>query len=701
MGQPSEINGNNICEEEKSLCNKVKNVHIGVFFDGTNNNMVQQAHYETFKWKLKAKLWKSGRTVDPLSNSASTQQKESYLNIKNCQNRISEIESEKDALVSVSQQTGVFDIDKYRLLESERIEKLEELEKYQVEAHIDTNSMAKDEQNGYSNVAILHSIINTQNNTEDTLYYNLYIEGSGAKNIANKETSLTQKGLDSLGGLGFGVGVKGVASLVSKACKYIHDYLSPLVSKLDENTKYHFYVFGFSRGSTCGRLFTQLVTRNENDILSCENELLRYYSPNSNNRLNFMERNFLTSAQSGPGIINRKNVTVDFLGIYDTVASIGMLKQIDGSCNPLKDKLENFEGTREWTQTYHYNNASQYGLYINNTGRTLYVFHICAADEYRENFALVNLGSGVNYGSEIIIPGCHSDVGGGYVDYDGTKERVLYRFIPRKNTTTKIVDGKEQPVVKWARTKFNVSESDCKKIGFLNPINPIKPTNEENFAPLTLDGLDSMGWVDKNWNDKNSIIYLDQNKEHPCTLRYADALDSSNSRIKFKKNSLKGYSNIPLRMMLEKYSKEVKFQLFNISLIENLYTVPQDLKDFGYSLIEIAQNIEKGERCWVIAGNDYFSDDYKNLRLKYLHFTASNQLVDWKLSLSLSEVDFGNFGNECNYDEQGKICRIMYQGNSDAQTGPEFALKYLTKDTKDWICNIKKVSCKPIKLFKP
>ena len=31
----------------KMLC--IKDVHIGVFFDGTNNNMVQQAYFHTYK----------------------------------------------------------------------------------------------------------------------------------------------------------------------------------------------------------------------------------------------------------------------------------------------------------------------------------------------------------------------------------------------------------------------------------------------------------------------------------------------------------------------------------------------------------------------------------------------------------------------------------------------------------------------------
>ena len=37
--------------EEPSPILKIKDIHISVFFDGTNNNMVQQAYYHTFKNK--------------------------------------------------------------------------------------------------------------------------------------------------------------------------------------------------------------------------------------------------------------------------------------------------------------------------------------------------------------------------------------------------------------------------------------------------------------------------------------------------------------------------------------------------------------------------------------------------------------------------------------------------------------------------
>lgn len=54
-----------------------------------------------------------------------------------------------------------------------------------------------------------------------------------------------------------------------------------------------------------------------------------------------------------------------------------------------------------------------------------FVFQICAADEFRENFSLTNINSAGLYGLEFTLPRVHSDIGGSYVD--GEKEvSVLY-----------------------------------------------------------------------------------------------------------------------------------------------------------------------------------------------------------------------------------------------------------------------------------
>lgn len=683
------INANIPDKSEVTMTSHIKHIHIGVFFDGTGNNMMQQAHYETFKAKRKEWL-NFGKESDPNSVIASKEQKESYNSIESKIKEIKFIESQ----IKLAENSGYYGV----ATPSQGIQELkikrkllyEELEKLQAEAHVDSKSIHDDKCNPYSNVAILHSALKHHENTNESLYYNIYIEGSGGGNLADTEENVIQKGINSGGGLGFGVGVKGVASLVAKACDYIYRYLVTQKLFIDENTRFHFYVFGFSRGSTCARLFAQLATRKEGCVLTCEPELVKYTKEcNRKNRLAFLEKDFLTFNTSGVGVIKRTNVFVEFLGIFDTVSAIGILQQADGSVNPLRDMLKSKEITKEYVchfktgvDNYHYNNAREYGLFINENNQMKEVFHIGAADEYRENFAFMSIGNGINKGLEIIIPGCHSDVGGSYVEYSGNKERVLYRFVPRigdiyKDNENADLENAER-FKKSKRFSFFISEKTRKSITLFNPIN----TN--NNISLTTEGLASAGWIDTYCADeKLKPSYLDFNCKHKCTLRFVDSKESDKRCVKFSHNARGYYSHIPLRMMLTRSiikTADIIGDLFDNKLVEMLFPFPDnengesDLASYGSELIELAKS-DNGKRIWVTAGDDYFSESYRKLRLKYLHFTASCQLVDWKLRFKFAEIDWSNFGNECNYTEDGKICRIMYEGNNSAIESPRDGVK--------------------------
>lgn len=691
---------------EMHECSKIKHVHIGVFFDGTGNNMVQQAHYETFKKNFS----------DPNSEFASDEQKTSYNDIKILKEDAEKSDRQLKTVQALEQNSsplGAFLMQEKRrvvlgAIMQERDEKYHELEKKQIEAHIDTEAMAEDKVNPYSNVAILHSALKKHPNTKDSIFYNIYVEGSGAGNLADMELDLIQQMVNSGGGLGFGVGIKGVTSLVAKACDYIYRYLSTVQGSLDENTKYHFYIFGFSRGSTCSRLFAQLITRNPGTSLKCEKEMLKYTKVcKRGNRLAFMERNFLTNKDSGEGVIKRENVYVEFLGIYDTVASIGILNQQDGIVNSLRDSLKSVKSTKEWVchynsddDNYHYNNASEYGLFINTNEQMKNVFHIGAADEYRENFAFVNIGNAIKKGAEIIIPGCHSDVGGSYVDYSGNIERVLYRFRPRYVNQAKrdYVPSEEESnsndnpqwlvtvTTGWksikeiqAKRDYVPSEEESNSIGFKNPLSP------EEFLPLDAYGLGKIGWIDKYYdnNNENFRQYLDEDCKKPCTIRFVppETKEGGNRCVKFSHDAKGYYSNIPLKMMLircESKVEKVIGGLFEDELIDSFFVIPKDLEDFGEKLVSEAKEIGNEERKWITAGNDFFSEDYRKLRLKYLHFTASCQIKNERAKSSGgTEMDWTNFGNECNYTSEGKICRIMYDGTNEKPASPEVGVKYL------------------------
>ncbi|TQV88043.1 T6SS phospholipase effector Tle1-like catalytic domain-containing protein [Aliikangiella coralliicola] len=84
-----------------------------------------------------------------------------------------------------------------------------------------------------------------------------------------------------------------------------------------------------------------------------------------------------------------EKIEVEFVGLYDTVASLGL---------PIEHKL----------------NAKL--LRLNAVSFANQVVQLAAAEEHRANFSLSNIDSAGGKGKEIYLPGVHSDIGGGYVD---------------------------------------------------------------------------------------------------------------------------------------------------------------------------------------------------------------------------------------------------------------------------------------------
>lgn len=228
------------------------------------------------------------------------------------------------------------------------------------------NNKDNDDPNDYSNIALLHHCFQGMNDVEiakkineqyDVHIYNIYVEGPG-----------TTGGIDNVVGAGFGRGSGGVLALLSQAAKFIRNILAGFGDIT--NAEFHFDVFGFSRGATLARMFSTTILDKD-----CPDILL-------NNETKDLRE-----------LINKSSASVDFLGLFDTVSSIGT-------------------GT---------NDVHKYGLYLHKNVKG--AMQLCASDEFRKHFALTDLGDSVNTEniSEFFIPGCHTDVGGTYK----TKTRTL------------------------------------------------------------------------------------------------------------------------------------------------------------------------------------------------------------------------------------------------------------------------------------
>ena len=198
---------------------------------------------------------------------------------------------------------------------------------------------------------------------------------------------------DSLRGLAYGRGYwTGTKAKAEKGIKKIIDTLFSNYSSLQSNVKFDIKIdaFGFSRGAASARFFTYLAIKK-----SCNLEC--------------------KLTKKGWKI---ENVQVNFVGLFDTVASYGIA---------------------------HSNDTKP--LYLDAITCANTVVHLCAAEEHRINFPLTNIKSAIRGANkinqktaiELFLPGVHSDIGGGYtdnysekglqiLDYDGRYKNIEKRF---------------------------------------------------------------------------------------------------------------------------------------------------------------------------------------------------------------------------------------------------------------------------------
>jgi len=89
-----------------------------------------------------------------------------------------------------------------------------------------------------------------------------------------------------------------------------------------------------------------------------------------------------------------ENITFNFIGLFDTVASHGVI---------------------------HVNDV--FDLSLNIKDKPKKVIQLAAGDEYRENFKLTDITSSIKagVGYQLRLPGVHSDIGGGYSEFSDEK----------------------------------------------------------------------------------------------------------------------------------------------------------------------------------------------------------------------------------------------------------------------------------------
>ena len=217
----------------------------------------------------------------------------------------------------------------------------------------------------YTNVAELYEHYKT-----DSLTEKVYIEGIAT---APPKNGMSTGKKDCMRGAVWGTGKYGINKKIERGCIEVKKAFTELKKKNGYTSvdSLIINVFGFSRGAAAARSF---VSRIKTDIGT------------NTDKCNVCLRKYIKESDA-------PSITVQFLGLFDTVSSY----------------------SPGWTlAAFDEKDVEELNLKIPSMVKQ--TVHIVAADEYRKYFALTTIKSAdSNASKELVIPGAHSDIGGGYM----------------------------------------------------------------------------------------------------------------------------------------------------------------------------------------------------------------------------------------------------------------------------------------------
>lgn len=503
--------------------------------------------------------------------------------------------------------------------------------------------------NGLTNIALLEPFYQAEDGIvekENEYAYRIYVSGSGT------DRDIIDPDNETLKGAGFGQGDTGVIQKVLDAIYAIRLKLTLFNHANSINLKFH--VFGFSRGATAARNFVYNLSKADN-----KENLQKILN---NDRVNLYE--------------------VPFLGIYDTVASVGVLGKLDSKqirdtainiggtgidsgimkgTELLNSGLDAFHEAKGWLlktfkcksdsgweyklndhSAIHQFNVQDLGLYATTESYQVgKVLHICAADEYRENFALVDIKSSIeSNGVEMFIPGAHADVGGGYNNTDAKVklETVPYYISP-------------------------INKSLMLQGEFLY--------NSDGNYNTAIDSLRELGWIDD--GGKNEY-----NNKHKRNI-----IESDHKLVRFYSGAILGYNYIGLHLMEEYANTHGGNVIFK--KIDPRFKVPEDLEKYKERLKKGLLLKEKGT-IDIRATQPVASDglDYPKLRNKYLHFSSNYTRTKGLVHVNTPSLfDVGDAFEYRRIIYQGVSSDDKAKGKQNTDDDSELMSKYINDMTKN------------------
>ncbi|MCS3457538.1 hypothetical protein M2366_003654 [Aeromonas sp. BIGb0405] len=411
--------------------------------------------------------------------------------------------------------------------------------------------------NDMTNIGKAHVLYDIS--TTGVLSVPVYIDGIGTENGEG----------DTGAGQGADTGSTSSLAKVEQACKTkiveeLKLQLGPTLNTIDCIHKIDFDVFGFSRGASAARQFVNIIDQQAEHLLA--------EAVGSENAIRL---------KAGFDWASREDCRIKFVGLFDTVTTSAKKRHVTLS----PDCAER-------------------------------VVHLIAADEWRYFFALTRISddiAGANIApnfTEVIIPGSHSDVGGGYYsrwslsnpNSDPAITEQIAIKVCRSEESSMFFDPKKSRA--YQRAKLYAEEQVIKGWG-----NEVVDLPNVASAPV-----------------RNKLSLRVRVRRHPKTDKMSVEVEVLLNRV------VEGeYSRIPLHMMV------VAAQDVGVPFREWDHADRALMLDSGASKPPLV-NLTKIDSLWLDAAKERgvvknlaqtLKDDfYRQLRFSYLHHSADTGLVN-------------------------------------------------------------------------
>lgn len=285
--------------------------------------------------------------------------------------------------------------------------------------------------NGKTNIERLYHLydgedVKNDKNSLSVTRFKLYESGSGTHNPYVEEEYESD---NTLFGLGTGTDDTGVIAHIIYSCEKLADQLR--VEKITHVDELVLDVFGFSRGSASARHFicsilkhTEVASKGNREYTITLKGIEDIFEPfyGENGSVVFGGKRFFNPLRTDiqeyhSGKIRKRNpfyqeapIVIDslsfrFVGIYDTVTHYGIFQD-----NDYKDLNIDFfanAGDKKIGQLVHLMADDEYRFNFD-------AYSIFSAEKVKHKITVEDKKKGIIHFEEIIFPGAHADVGGGY-----------------------------------------------------------------------------------------------------------------------------------------------------------------------------------------------------------------------------------------------------------------------------------------------